>query len=59
MASITERLKTIADDCDECAKEAKAEADKMNDIGRSGDSRAWRATAQMIRSIVKDIEGDR
>lgn len=59
MPSITERLKLLANDCEECGKEAKAEAEKTNDMGRSGDARAWRATAQMIRSIVKDIEGER
>ena len=47
--SVVERLEEIAGGCDECARDA---TDK-------GEGRAWKATAAMIRDVLKDLCGDR
>lgn len=56
MSSIAERLKAIADGCDECAKDAE-QAAEVGTAGAKGEARAWRATANMIRDVVRDLNG--
>lgn len=55
--NIIDRLKSIADGCDECAAECLKEFEQTNDATKKADGRAWRATSQMIRNIVTDLVG--
>lgn len=56
MKSIAERLEEIAEGCDDCAADAHDEATKHNAVSKA-EARAWRATASMIRDVIKDLKG--